>query len=482
MSAVAMSIPTARPAPFVLGKVDAERLTGGTWNGATSEVVLRGASIDSRAVTPGCLFACLVGERVDGHDFAETAVGDGAALVLANRAVSVPVPVLVVRDVAAALAVLATEFRRRYAPSCTWIGIGGANGKTTTKELLAAACAIRVGEAQVHATRGNLNNHLGVPLTVLATPADIRFAVIELGANHPGEVTALAAIAQPQVGVITSIGPEHLEGFGDLAGVCRSECELFAALPIGAPAFIGLGGMATHARDHGIGFDGLLAIVRAAAAGRQLTLIGDDVAEAVPVRGRCDPDGIELMVDQGVSRIHLLGHHNLANATLAFHAAVAAGVDARQALAGLARVRPVAGRLVPRRIGAHLILDDTYNANPASMLAGLAVLAGYVGERLAVLGHMGELGAASVDGHARVGAEAARLGLPLIAVGPLAVDIIAGYRAAGGSACQVAATRDEALALVRQRLAISPVTVLVKASRSAGLEQLVKALEAGAAP
>jgi UDP-N-acetylmuramoyl-tripeptide--D-alanyl-D-alanine ligase len=480
MGAAVMTIPTARPAAFMLARAEAERLTGGAWSGLAGEVVIRGASIDSRAVTPGCLFACLVGERVDGHDFAQTAVGDGAALVLASRALSLPVPVLVVRDVAAALAALAAEFRRRYAPSCAWIGIGGANGKTTTKELLAAACAAQVGEAQVHATRGNLNNHLGVPLTVLAAPVDLRFAIIELGANHPGEVTALAAIAQPQVGVITSIGPEHLEGFGDLAGVCRSECELFAALPPAAPALIGLGGMAGHARDHGLGLDTLLAIVRAAAAGRRLMLIGDH--GEVPVQGRILPDGIELRTDLGTTQVPLLGAHNLANAALAFHAAVAAGVDARYALAGLARARPVAGRLVPRRIGAHLLLDDTYNANPASMLAGLEVLAGYPGARLAVLGHMGELGAASAAGHARVGAEAARLGLPLIAVGPLAAGIAAGYRAEGGAECREVASRDEALVLVRQRLAAGPTTVLVKASRSAGLDLLVKSIEAGAAP
>lgn len=480
MSARLPAITAPQAAEFVLESRVVEALTGGTWIGADARVSVRGAAIDSRAVTAGCLFACLVGARVDGHDYAETAVGDGAVLVLASRLVNVPVPVLLVADVAKALAALAGEFRRRYDPACTWIGVGGANGKTTTKELIAAACAGAAPE-RVHATRGNLNNHLGVPLTVLATPPGMRFCVIELGANHPGEVTALAAVAQPQVGVVVSIGPEHLEGFGDLAGVARAECELFAALPSGAPALLGVGGMDQHVAAHGTSVTALLTIARAAATGRRLTLIGGDGADHLPVVGTVQAESIEVVLDGVPALLGLLGRHNLANATLAYRAAVAAGVAPAQAREGLRHVRPVAGRLVPRRLGQHLILDDTYNANPASMAAGLQVLADQAGLRVAVLGAMGELGDASASAHAQVGAFAAKLGLPLITVGEGARGIADGYQAAGGPAVHQVADRAAAVTMVRSMLGRGATTVLVKASRSAGLEQVVRGLLDGAA-
>ncbi len=459
-------------------KLDArtvEGLTGGTWIGSDQQVTIRGAAIDSRAVSHGCLFACLAGARVDGHDYAATAVGDGALLVLASRLVNVPVPVVLVSDVAAALAAIAGEFRRRYDPACTWIGVGGANGKTTTKELIAAACNAAAPE-RVHATRGNLNNHLGVPLTVLATPPGMRYCVIELGANHPGEVAALAAVAKPHVGVVVSIGPEHLEGFGDLAGVARAECELFSALPTQAPALIGLCGMAEHVAAHGTSVAALLEIIRASAAGRSLVLIGGAGDGHVPVSGALKPESIEAHLDGVPVQMPLLGEHNLANATLAYRAAVAAGVAPAVARDGLRRVRPVAGRLVPRHVGAHLILDDTYNANPASMAAGLAVLAQQQGRRVAVLGAMGELGDASDAAHARVGALAAGHGLPLITVGDAAKGIGEGYRAAGGNAWNHATDHAGAVALVRGVLAQGPSIVLVKASRSAALDQVVRGL------
>ncbi len=479
-----ISVPAA--AELVLDARTVERLTGGTWIGSGQQVTIRGATLDSRAVTAGCLFACLDGVRADGHDFAETAVGDGAVLVLASRLVNVPVPVVLVADVPLALAALATEFRRRYDPSCTWIGIGGANGKTTTKELIAAACGAAT-PGRVHATRGNLNNHLGVPVTVLATPPGMRFAVIELGANHPGEVAALTAIAQPQLGVVVSIGPEHLEGFGDLIGVTRAECELFSGLPMGAPALIGLAGMADQALAHGTSMTALMAIIRTAATGRALALVGGEAAsnghggEHFAVEGTVQPESIEVVLDGRALRLPLLGRHNLANATLAYHAVRAAGVSPAEACEGLARVRPVAGRLVPRRLGAHLILDDTYNANPASMAAGLAVLADHDGPRLAVLGGMGELGDTSASAHLQLGALAARLGLPLITIGDTAMPIGQGFLSAGGTAWQHAGDRTAAIGLVRRILAQAPTTVLVKASRSAGLEQVVRGLLEGVA-
>ena len=469
--------PVTRAAAFVLERAAAERLTGGSWIGNQAAVTVRGAGIDSRAVAPGSLFACLPGASHDGHDFAATAVGDGAALVLASRAlaVSVPVPVLQVSDVAQALGRLAAEFRRRMTAT-RWLAITGSNGKTTVKELLASACA---AAGAVHATRGNLNNHLGVPLTVLCTPEDTAFAVIEMGANHAGEIAALAAIAAPEVGVITSLGPAHLEGFGSLLGVARAKSELFAALPAGAPALLGLHGLEQACVDAGESSARLLDEVRARASGRRLELVGAD-ALAGAAAGRLLGDGVELITPDGSAQVRLLGAHNLANAKLAYRAALSAGVSGKQALAGLARMSAVPGRLHPHRLGAHLVLDDSYNANPASMLAGLELLAGYPGRRLAVLGGMAELGGLSEAGHRQVGAAAARLALSLVAVGERARAIHDGFRASGGGDGVHAANREDALALVRHRLAVGPTTVLVKGSRAAGLEWLVEQLSAAA--
>lgn len=465
------------PAPFPLAASEAEALTGGRWSGTSRSVVVHGASIDSRAVTPGCLFACLTGARVDGHEFAAAAVGDGAVLILASRPVAVPAPVLVVSDVAAALQALAIRFRARFT-GARWIAVCGANGKTTTKELLAAACA---GSGKpVHATKGNLNNHLGVPLTVLRTPADAAFCVIEIGTNAPGEVAGLAPCAAPHVAVVTSIGPEHLEGFGDIAGVAREECSVFAALPAEGAAFLGLHGL----RGHGADIPSIAAIARAAAGTRALTLL-DDADEPtgsadLAITGRTGELSVRLDTTAGSTEVALLGSHNLANAALAYHAAVAAGVPPAAALAGLSHAVPVAGRLVPKTCGDHLVLDDTYNANPASMVAGLRVLANCPGRRLAVLGPMGELGAALVAGHRAVGAEAKRLGLPLIVVagrGALAGaerHIAEGY----GAEAEVVADRELAIAAAKRRLAIGSTTVLVKASRSQGLEHVVAGLDA----
>ncbi|HYE04367.1 MAG TPA: UDP-N-acetylmuramoyl-tripeptide--D-alanyl-D-alanine ligase [Planctomycetota bacterium] len=472
MSAAA-HVPTEPPAPFVLSRAEAESLTDGAWHGDHDAVEIRGAAIDSRAVRPGMLFACLPGARVDGHDFAPVAAAAGAALFLASRPLAVRATVLVVADVTAALGAIAAAVRRRV-QGTRWIGITGSSGKTTVKELIAAACA---AAGPTWATRGNLNNQLGVPLTILNAPAGLAYAVIEMGANHQGEVAYLARIAQPEVGVITNIGPAHLEGFGGLAGVARGKTELFAGLPAGGTCLIGLHGTADQARALGVDPADVDAIVRAAAGDRRLLRVG---SAETPIDGASEGDGLVLRTPAGEARLPLLGAHNLANAALAWHAAVAAGVDGRTALAGLARTVPVAGRLQPKRAGSHLVLDDTYNANPSSMIAGLRVLAAYPGRRLAVLGAMGELGGDTLAGHHAVGAEAARLGLALVTVGDAARAIGDAYRAQNGPDVEHHDERSAAIGAVLARLTDGPTTVLVKASRTAGLEVVADGVVAAA--
>ncbi len=463
-----MSEPEA--ALLTLERGQAEQLTGGTWVGPGSTVNLHGAAIDHRQVTPGCLFACFVGAQVDGHDFAATAVGDGAALVLASKQVEVPVPVLVVDDVTLALAALAGEFRRRY-QGASWIAITGSNGKTTVKEMTAAACA---ASGPTWSTPGNYNNHLGVPLTVLRTPPDCRFVVVEMGASGPGEIAALAAIVQPDIAGIVNIGPAHLDGFGNLEGVARAKSELFQALGPKATAIFCRHHLSEVCAQHDERSEVILNIIRAAAGDRALRIIGDP---GCPLDGEVDDHGVVLRTVVGEVSLRMVGAHNLANAAVAWHLASAAGADPRRALAGLAAMRPIRGRLQQRQLGEHLLLDDSYNANPGSMEAGLGVLARYPGARLAVLGGMAELGSESRRLHRGVGACAARLGLPLMTVGRLARDIGVGYVAAGGRDHQQVADCAAAVAAIRERLAVGPTTVLVKASRSAGLEGIGMALE-----
>ncbi|TVR11083.1 MAG: UDP-N-acetylmuramoyl-tripeptide--D-alanyl-D-alanine ligase [Planctomycetota bacterium] len=459
-------------APFDLQADEAQALTGGRWHGIPRTVRIHGATIDSRQVRPGMAFAALSGSKVDGHDFAETAAGDGAVLIIAERQVETPVPVLLVDDVTTALGALATEFRRRY-QGATWIAVAGANGKTTVKELLRAACN---EHAPTHATEGNRNNHLGVPLTILSTPADCRWCVVELGANKGGEIAELAAMVQPHVGVCTGIGPAHLEGYGDLAGVARGEGAVFAAVPQGGPCIFGREGLEQVAVAAGTSAQALEQIIIDIAHGRDLLVVGSD---RCPIIGEARPDGILMRCGEGEVTLPLLGRHNLANAHVAWRAAVAAGVIPELALRGLKHVKPVPGRLrLVHLQHGHRLYDDCYNANPASMYAALEELSRSHGARLAVLGAMGELGETSSALHHQIGADAARLGLPLLVVGdgPLPQALLAGYIDAGGRDHLHMDHVATALLQLHQRLGVGPTAVLVKASRAAGLDQIVHEL------
>jgi UDP-N-acetylmuramoyl-tripeptide--D-alanyl-D-alanine ligase len=477
----ASAAPVPPPAAVAFSAAEAVAATGGRWLGRAEAVTVRGLVIDSRAVTPGCAFACLAGSRSDGHDHAPAAVAAGAAWVIASRELSLPVPVLVMTDVAAALAALASLVRTRRS-EVAWFGVAGANGKTTTKELLRRALETF---GPCHATAGNLNNHLGVPMTVFALPADARSAVIELGGDRVGEIEHLARIVRPQVALCTSIGPAHLEGYGNLDGVAVGESAVFAHVPSGGACLLGGHGLAATAVANGADAARLVALCRVLAGPRGLRVVGgaaDGVGEILA--GRCLADGTVVLEGPGGPRpLAIHGAHNLANACLALEAVVAAGFDRAQALDGLARMQAVAGRLRRLALGPHVLWDDAYNANPASMAAGLGVLAQGGNAVCAVLGAMGELGPGSVALHRQVGAVAAGLGVPLLVVsGGDADHIAAGCREAGGNA-ELVADAAVAVVAVRSRLAGRPpgAAVLVKASHSARLDRVVDGLlEAGA--
>ncbi|MBX3704266.1 MAG: UDP-N-acetylmuramoyl-tripeptide--D-alanyl-D-alanine ligase [Steroidobacteraceae bacterium] len=438
--------------------------TGGRLAGA--DTAFAGVSTDSRSIERGQLFFALRGERFDGHAYVAAAQQRGAAGAVVERPVDGGGAQVVVPDVLAALAALARHWRSRC--RALVIGVGGSNGKTTTKELLAS---ILREAGPTLATSGNLNNHIGVPLTLLRLEPAHRFAVIEMGANHPGEIAALAALAAPSIALVTNAGDEHLEGFGDLDGVARAEGEMFAALAADGTAVI-------NADDP---FHGLW---RTMSRGSRVLGFGiESPAEvrASSIQGRIEAGAFVTVFTLALPgaksrvRLHLAGRHNVLNAAGAAAAAHAAGAGMAEIVAGLGRVRPVSGRL-QLRAGARgaWIVDDSYNANPSSMRAGIDVLCSLPGEHWLVLGEMAELGAATESSHIAVGDYARRAGITrLFAIGDAARHAVAAYgnRAAWyadaqGLAEDVAAGLD------------AGVTVLVKGSRVNRLERVVERLAA----
>jgi UDP-N-acetylmuramoyl-tripeptide--D-alanyl-D-alanine ligase len=443
-----------------------EEVTGGAFIGREREVCIHGAAIDSRRVTPGCVFACFEGERVDGHDYAATAVGSGAGLVIASRPVpDIPVGVLQVADVGLTLRRLAACYRQKR-QEVIWIGVTGSNGKTTVKEMLRAVCALA---GPVHATAGNYNNHLGVPLTILNTP-QVRYAVVELGASARGEIDMLAEMLQPDYGVITCIGPAHLLGFGGLEGVARGKAELLRHCR--QEAVVSLCGSASVAAAYSLTVDDLADIMQKSAATVPLQIMRDHDCDA----GIASLEPPALQGPDGPVVLAMPGRHSLNNAVLVLTVARLLDIDRTAALDALAAVPPVAGRLRMHAFQGHRLFDDSYNANPASMEAGLQVLSREPGARLVVLGDMGELGAGSEDLHRQVGASAARLGLPLIGVGSGGALIVDGYRQAGGRDSVQTDDHEETVQAVCERLRVGPTAVLVKASRSAALDKVVHIL------
>lgn len=415
---------------------------------------------DSRRMEAGALFVCLKGPRFDGHDFAEAAAAAGAAGLLASRGVAPALARVEVPDTLAALGRFACAWRA--AQPVRLAAVTGSNGKTTTKNLLAAV----LGQvAPTLATSGNYNNLIGVPLTLARLASEHRFAVIELGTNAPGEIAALAGIARPDAGVVTCIAPAHLEGFGDLAGVAREKGALFTALPpqglavapADSPWLEGWRRASPVQRWVTFGFDSQADVyardLEYAPAGTRFTLV--------------TPDGDDT------ASLQLLGRHNVANALAAAALAWGFGVPVEAIARGLAIVRPAPGRLVPRRLASGAVLiDDTYNANPESVEAALATASASGRPVWLALGELGELGPEADEWHRRVGRAAEAAGVRrLFTVGPLAAEAA---RAFG----QGAAAFDSVEALVEElREALPAEAVLVvKGSRSARMERVVAAL------
>ena len=427
-----------------------------------AEASFAGISTDSRSIAEGELFVALSGPNFDGHEFVEVAARRGASGAVVSRLVPVDVPQIVVADTLRALQDASAAWRMQF----PMIAVAGSNGKTTTKEMLAT---ILSGFGVCLATRGTLNNHIGVPLTLLGLDRQHAMAVIEVGTNHPGEVASLVPLVQPTVGLVTNAGAEHLEGFGSLDGVAQAEGELYAGLAHGATAIINVDDpyaalwREMNAATREISFG--------RAAGADVTIRGD--VRASGPAGSIQEFTLVTPTGEASVRLQLAGRHNVQNALGAAAAAHAVGIDARGIAAGLGRMRPVKGRLEVKlaAAGARLI-DDSYNANPSSLDAGLEVLAAQSGERWLVLGDMAELGDATHEAHRQAGRAARSAGVSrLFAVGTLTPDAVREF----GEGAEWFADGEALVARISGQLR-QDVTVLIKGSRVNRLERIAAAL------
>ena len=447
------------------------RVTGGVLHGA--DAGFGNVTLDTRKLAAADLFLAMPGEHVDGHDFVAAAHAAAAAGAVVTRLMPVPMPQIVVGDVAAALTSAAREWRAQF--SVPLIGVAGSNGKTTVKEMLAA---ILSGAGECLSTSGNFNNHLGVPLTLLRLRPAHRSAVIEIGANHAGEVATLAALARPTIGLITNAGAEHLEGFGSLEGVARAEGEMMQALTPQCMAIINADDQFA-ALWRGMTRGRVLSFGLSPGANVRGTNVNFDVDErGFVARFRLESRGGSMNIE-----LALGGRHNVQNALCAAAAALAAGATLTQIAAGLAEMRAVAGRLQFRRTAqGSWLIDDSYNANPSSTAAAIDVLAQLPGRKWMVLGDMAELGDHAEGSHRDIGVLARERGIErLYTHGSLAALAAASFcgGAAAGQHSEAFTDHDSLLAVLQDQL--NPeVRLLVKGSRVNRLERVVAAL--GAAP
>ncbi len=432
------------------------------------DVEFHGVGIDSRTDLTGKLFVALRGERFDGHDFLSQARRAGAVAALVDRPVDAELPRVEVDDSRLALGRLARRWRRDRFRG-TLIGVTGSNGKTTVKEMIAAALG---GPDTVLKTQGNLNNDIGVPLTLLRLTPAHRFAVVEMGANRPGEIAYSVGLARPHVAVLTNAAPAHLEGFGSLAGVAKAKGEIVAGLPADGVAVL-------NAEDRF--FDDW----RELAGSRRVVGFGFQRGEVRVERhhglvfegGRFhNRFSVIALGERFEVDLALAGRHNVVNALAAIAAALAAGGDPAAIAAGLAALTPVPGRLQPLPLrGGGWLLNDCYNANPASFEAGLKTLEALRGEPWVILGAFGELGPETLAWHRRAGEMARRRGVRrLLAVGEETKAAVAAFGGGGQWFASCDALVDAAL-----RLCHPEVRVLVKGSRSQRLETVVEALKEG---
>lgn len=419
------------------------------------DINFSGVSIDSRTTQPGDIFVAIVGEKFNGHAFIAQAKAKGAVAALVVEPTG-ELPYLLVKDTRLALGKIAAGWLQELAIPV--VAVTGSNGKTTVKEMIAA---ILREQFTIYWSQGNFNNDYGLPMSLLKLTPAHQYAVLEMGANHAGEIAYLTQIAPPDVALINNVFPAHTEGFGSLDGVARSKAEIYQGLKQQGIALVNID-------------DKYADYWRTLIGERPLYTFG--LSPLADIKGTLiSPGEFELHTPQGsiCIQLQLLGEHNIRNAIAASAAAYACQVSVATIKAGLEKMQPVSGRLVPRAgLHGNLVIDDTYNANPGSVTAAIRVLADFAGKRILVLGEMRELGEDAVKYHAEIGQLACQFNVDyLLGYGELAQHAVS----AMGEKGYHFTTQAQLTAKLKDLL--SPDTVvLVKGSRSMQMENIVAEL------
>ena len=431
-----------------------------------SDASFAGVSTDTRTLREGELFVALQGETFDGHNMCHQAATAGAVASIVHKDVETAMPLLRVNDTRIALGQLANDWRGKHRLKV--IGITGSNGKTTVKEMTAA---ILRQKGEVLATAGNFNNDIGLPKTLFQLRAEHEFAVLEMGANHRGEISQLAALAEPDVAVITLCAPAHLEGFGSIDKVAEAKGEIYSGLSEDGVAIVNADD------DYCEYWQGLIG------SRRQLTFGMNPTADvfATDIEHHGLGVGVSFVLNHGGERepIHIPhdGLHNVMNALAASAAALAVQLDMAQISAGLASTKLVSGRLNIYSVDESIrVIDDTYNANPTSLMAAVKLAANTANEAWVVLGDMGELGDDGERLHAECGDDMRRLAITqLLTVGELSAAAANAF----GPGAEHFSDKEKLNERLKEKLLArgeQPLTILVKGSRAANMETVVSAL------
>ncbi|KIS42024.1 UDP-N-acetylmuramoyl-tripeptide--D-alanyl-D-alanine ligase [Kosakonia radicincitans] len=418
---------------------------------------------DTRKLTPGCLFVALKGERFDAHDFADQAKAGGAGALLVSRKLDCDLPQLLVRDTRQAFGELGAWVRQQVPTRV--VALTGSSGKTSVKEMTAAILS-ECGNTLY--TAGNLNNDVGVPMTLLRLTKEHQYAVIELGANHQGEIAWTVGLTRPEAALVNNLAAAHLEGFGSLAGVAKAKGEIYTGLPANGVAIMNAD------NNDWLNWQSII-------GDRKVWRFSPNAANSdfTATNIHVTSHGTEFTLQTPMGNVDvtlpLPGRHNIANALAATSLAMAVGASLAAVKQGLANLKAVPGRLFPVQLGENkLLLDDTYNANVGSMTAAAHVLAEMPGYRVMVVGDMAELGDESEACHIQVGEAAKGVGIDkVLSVGKLSKAL----SAASGVGEHF---NDKAAVVARLQALIAEqqiITILVKGSRSSAMEEVVRELQ-----
>lgn len=435
-------------------------ILGGELKG--NDLSLDAVTTDTRKLTPGCLFVALKGERFDAHDFAEQAK-EGAGALLVSRPLAVDLPQVIVQDTRLAFGELAAWVRAQVPARV--VALTGSSGKTSVKEMTAAMLS-QCGNTLY--TAGNLNNDIGVPMTLLRLTADVDYAVIELGANHQGEIAWTVGLTRPEAALVNNLAAAHLEGFGSLAGVAKAKGEIFTGLPENGIAIMNAD------NNDWLNWQNII-------GDRKVWRFSPNAANSdfTATNVHVTSHGTEFLLQTPGGSIDVLlplpGRHNIANALAAAALSMAVGATLEAIKTGLANLKAVPGRLFPVQLAENqLLLDDSYNANVGSMTAAVQVLSEMPGYRVLVVGDMAELGAESEACHVQVGEAAKAAGIDCVLSSGKLSKAISDASGVGEHFADKPALIARLQTLIAEQQII---TILVKGSRSAAMEEVVRALQ-----